>query len=79
MFFEPVQPIRPEAAIAFEPLVDLGERRWVEAIDAALSITAEVHEAGFSQDAQVAGDSRLADGERRHEFAGAALTLAQHF
>jgi len=48
MFFEPIHPIRPEAAIAFQPLVDLGKRGWVEFIDSALRFTAEVHESGFS-------------------------------
>ena len=51
MFFEPIHPIGPEAAIAFEPPVDLRKRGWIETIDSALRFAAEVHEAGFSQDA----------------------------
>lgn len=78
MFFEPIQPVRPEAAVAVEPPVDFGKGGWVEAVDASLRIAAVLREAGFSQDSQVARDRGLTDRERFNEFAGAALSLAEH-
>ncbi len=78
MFFAPIQPVRPEAAVTVEPAVDLGEWGWVEAIDAPLGLAAARHEARIAQDAQVARDSRLADGERFAKLTRAAFLLSEH-
>lgn len=75
MIFEP---IRPESAVTVEPLVDQGEWRRVEAVDAPLGFAAVRYEARVAQDAQVARDGRLTDGERSAKFASAAFSLAKH-
>lgn len=63
--------------VGLEPLVDLAERTWVEAIQALLSIGAGDDHAGLSQDAQVLGDARLAQAQTGGEIAHGRLAVAQ--
>ncbi len=78
MLFEPTHRIRPEAPVSFEPSIQLGERCWIEAVDAPLGFVSPRDQTRVPQHAKVPGDGWLADRKRLAEFAGAALSLAEH-
>src|ERR1700680_3699110 len=51
----------PKTAVPLQPNVKLVKRRGPQGVDAALSVHANVHQAGLAEDAQVLRDLRLAE------------------
>ena len=73
---EPIEALRPEAAVVAEPFGGRGQRRRVEAHGAELGAAAARDETGAFQHLQMLGDGRLAEIERRHELVDRGLALA---
>jgi hypothetical protein len=67
--FEAIEVRRPELAVGREPVVELCERFWPDAVQAALRVCAHVHEPGVFEDAEMLGHGRLADAEAVDELA----------
>src|SRR6187200_1223147 len=62
---ERIEPLRPERAVAGEPVVELGEWGGIERVDAPLRRGTRADEAVLAENAQVPGDGGLADREVR--------------
>src|SRR5712664_3222632 len=65
---EPVEALRPKAAVVAEPLGGSGERRCVEAHRAELRVAATRDETCMLEHLQVLGDGGLAEIGRRHQL-----------
>src|SRR4051812_23849748 len=74
---ERVGAVRPERAIALEPVVELGERSRIERIQPALTVTADAHEPVLAQNPQVARDPRPARVELGRKLTCAPLPLGE--
>ena len=57
---ERVEPVRPEAAVARDPFVELEERLGVERVEAAAAFDPRFHETLLAEDAEVSRDGRPA-------------------
>jgi hypothetical protein len=75
---EAVERRRPMAPIRLEPLVDLAERAGLEPVQALLPVRARDDHPGLPQDAEMLGDSRLADAEVRHQLANGGFPIPQN-
>ena len=67
----------PEASVGGEPVVELDERLWPDAVQAALRVRARLDEAGLLQDAEMLGHRRLAEAEPVDELADRPLPIAK--
>src|SRR5436190_16947942 len=74
---EGVEPVRPEAAIAGEPLVELGQRLRVERVQPAAPVLASSHETLLAEDPEVPGNARATGRELGGDLAGAALAFGE--
>src|SRR5205823_9503113 len=73
--FEVVEPGAPEAPVALEPAVELGQGSGPQGIDAPRPVGADLHQLRLTEDAQVAGHGRLRQRrERSDELSGRPLT-----
>jgi hypothetical protein len=76
--FERVELGAPEAAVAVEPAVELGEALPAQRVEAALAVGRDGDEAGLLQDLEVARHRRLGDaGQHRHEVARGGRALEE--
>jgi hypothetical protein len=75
--FEVVEPGRPHEPIRLQPRVDLPERFGSKAVEPPLSVGPHLDESGFTQDAQVLGDGRLAEVQVRDERTHGLLIIAE--
>lgn len=73
MLFESVDAAFPLGAEGFKPGVELSERLGPEAVEAALRVAPDLHQAGLAQDPQVARDARLRHADVLDEVADGAL------
>ena len=67
MTLEIVEALSPHLSIRLEPVVKLDERLETEAVKPSLSVRSHDDESGIAQDAQVLGDSRLAEPQPSYE------------
>src|SRR6185437_15025714 len=77
VFFEAVETLFPEAAIAFEPFVDALQRLWFQLAGAPLRIAAPADEPRLLQNLEVLGDGGRAYLERFGQFLHRGLTQCQ--
>lgn len=78
---ERVEPLAPEGTERVEPAIDLPQGTGLHCVEAARSLCPNPGEPAFTQDAQVLGDSRLADAELvcddGHDLARRAFILKE--
>jgi hypothetical protein len=77
MSLEVVESRSPHEAIGSEPVVELAQGRGVHAIDASLSIAANLHQTRVAEDTEVLGDPGLAYSQGADQVADGALDLPQ--
>src|SRR5438105_3876935 len=77
MRLERVEAVGPECAIRGEPLVELAQRARFEAVEAALRLAADGHQARLAKDPQMLRHRRLAEPEIRDELADRALARSE--
>jgi hypothetical protein len=63
--------------VSFEPLVELAERLGLEAIDPLAAMTLFADKPGRTQNAQMPGDRRTADGEQTGDLIDGARSTAE--
>src|SRR2546423_15646362 len=73
---ERVEALAPEAAVGFQPSVDLLERLGPHPVEPALGVLAHLYQSGLAQHAQVLGDAGLAEMQTLHELVDRALVVA---
>src|SRR6266536_2643654 len=79
MLFQGVEMAWPVAAVATDPLVDLGEPVGAQRVDPALRLGAHLDQPDFSQYPQMSGHRWLGQAwQRRDELAGGPLAVSQH-
>jgi hypothetical protein len=61
MILEVIEVGRPELAIGRQPVVELCERFWPDAVQAALRVCAHVDEPSVFEDAEMCGEGGYAD------------------
>src|SRR5690606_19185138 len=78
---EGVELVGPEAAEAVEPVVDIAQRRGVEAVDPARALWADGGKARLAENLEVLADRGLGDaelgGDDLHHLARGVLALGQ--
>lgn len=67
----------PELLDAPDPLLEFSESRAVDAVDAALRVGADRHQAGFPQNFEMLRDGRRADLKTQRDFPGGQVALSQ--
>jgi hypothetical protein len=77
MSLEVVESRSPHEAIGSEPVVELAQGCGAHAIDASLSIAADLHQTRLAEDTEVLGDPGLAHSQRADQLADGALGLPQ--
>lgn len=77
MLFEGIEVRGPERAVGLKPVVEFAEWGGADAVETALSIDADIHEAAVAEDAEMLGNCRLAEAEGVHEVTDGALAFEQ--
>jgi hypothetical protein len=77
MAFELVETRLPQLLVRGEPVDEFGERLGSEAVDAALTVGPDGHQAGFAQYAELFRNGGLAQRDTSDEFANRLLALAE--
>jgi hypothetical protein len=77
MAFELVETGLPQLLVRGEPVDEFCEWLGSEAVDAALTVGSDCHEAGLAQDAELFRNGGLAQSDTSDEFAHGLLALAQ--
>lgn len=73
-----IQLRRPEAFHLREPLIELGEARRIDAVDAALRVDANRDQLRLAQHSQMLRDGGRAEIEVLHNLPGGELSLRQN-
>jgi len=71
------EPLFPQGPIVLEPVVDLGQRFWPQAVHPPLRLLAHVDKPGLAQHPQVPRYPRAGDREQRGQLTGGGLAAAQ--
>ena len=77
MIFEGIELGAPELAVGREPGIELGQRRCMEAVEAAWAVDADTNQPGFAQGLEMFGDVRLRQVEGFNQGAGGLLPLPE--
>src|SRR5438270_14044865 len=77
MASERVEPLRPEAPVGLEPLIELLEPGAVDLVHPPLRVGPSADEARLTQDSQVLGGPGLAQPKPRDQLADRARALAE--
>lgn len=75
MPFEARQRIAPEVSILLQPLVDFDQRPGIQIVDPFSTVPALGDEVSIFEHAQMSGDCRPADAERRGDSSGRRFTV----
>jgi hypothetical protein len=78
MIFQLVEMGAPQSAIGLEPVIELGQRLWPDAVEAALRIGAYLDQASLLQHPQVLGDRRLTEAKPIYQLPHRPLSITKN-
>src|SRR5436189_4422699 len=67
----------PKPAVGRQPLIEVGERLWADAVQPPLGVDAGLNQAGVLEDTQMLRDRRLAQAQLAHQIANRPLAVAK--